>query len=651
MSELAREAARPRPALRLLVTSQAPLEVDGAHLVELGPLGADDAAELFALRATSRPSQATTESDDRAVLDLCRSLDGLPLAIELAAARTRTLTVEEISRRLDDRFAVLNDPTQPPARARRSLRSTIGWSYDLLFPDDQRGLWALATFAGGAPLAAVELVLAALEVPASAAIDVVGRLVGRSLVIVEDDVGSDAGTARLRYRLLDSIRAFALESMDGGRALRHSRWQPTRRGTPMLRGCPRPVCAVRHRLSTSPSRAPNGPTSMPPSRGAAPTTLRSLSRSPPDSAGPGWCSATAAAPRGSWSRWMPVGDNGDPLRRADAMLLAGWIEASSGDLEPARQHVDAADRARRDARRPGPAGPLRLLPGLRRLPPRRVPDHALDAHRPQPGALRRAGPALGPGRQRPVRRSRRDLRGRPERSESGGARGPGWLRLVDDPWLRARGEAVLGELARIRHRFDDAVVYLGQRGGRPLADSASSRPRPISSSSLGRAQCQAGDYAAGAVHPWSWAIGKAEATGDVRLAALARVHLGRVLRAEGDTVAARSVLEQAAAWHRKPGGGEQAALGECLLAALDAADGRFPVARDRLLSLLSEARLDGRPTSRSSPSTRSPGWRRTTATLSVRKTSWRERPCGWRTPTHFVTEHDRTDAAWVRGAG
>ena len=135
---------------------------------------------------------------------LCRSLDGLPLAIELAAARTRTLSIQEIARRLDDRFAILHDPTSRRPERRRALRATIQWSYDLLFPDDQRGLWALSTFVGGAPLTGLEAVLAALDVPATNAVDVVSRLVNRSLVIVDD---SDAD--RPRYRLLDSIRAFA----------------------------------------------------------------------------------------------------------------------------------------------------------------------------------------------------------------------------------------------------------------------------------------------------------------------------------------------------------------------------------------------------------------------------------------------------------
>ena len=160
-----------------------------------------------------------------AVHELCRSLDGLPLAIELAAARSKTLSIEEIARRLDDRFGVLSDPTSRKPERRRALKATIRWSYDLLFPDDQRGLWALATFAGGAPLPAVESVLAALDVPAAAAIDVVGRLAGRSLVIVDDE---ESPVGR-RYRLLDSIRAFALDAMaDAGLTeaalAAHARW-------------------------------------------------------------------------------------------------------------------------------------------------------------------------------------------------------------------------------------------------------------------------------------------------------------------------------------------------------------------------------------------------------------------------------------------
>ena len=204
------------PGLRILCTSQARARRRRRDRVRARAAGARRRR-----RALHAGRARRGEAAGDAVHELCRSLDGLPLAIELAAARTKTLSIEEINRRLDDRFSVLSDPTSRRPQRRRALKATIGWSYELLFPDDQRGLWALATFAGGAPLAAVESVLEALDVPASAAIDVVGRLASRSLVIVDDDAG------RVRYRLLDSIRAFALDAMDEagltGRAARRAR--------------------------------------------------------------------------------------------------------------------------------------------------------------------------------------------------------------------------------------------------------------------------------------------------------------------------------------------------------------------------------------------------------------------------------------------
>ena len=242
------------PGLRILCTSQVPLDIDGETVVELAPLPLGDAVQLFTCRATAHRAGRDLGDRDDAIHELCRSLDGLPLAIELAAARTRTLSVEDIIRRLDDRFGVLHDPTSRKPERRRALGATIRWSYDLLFPDDQRGLWALATFAGGAPLGAVEFVLHALGVPAPAAVDVVGRLASRSLLIVDDDTSTHR-----RYRMLDSIRAFALETHVRGRA------QPDRAGRA------RPLVRRRRRIldewrsqqpSSRPSRVRPGGTSQ-----------------------------------------------------------------------------------------------------------------------------------------------------------------------------------------------------------------------------------------------------------------------------------------------------------------------------------------------------------------------------------------------------
>ncbi len=212
------------PGTRILCTSQVPLGIDGEALFELEPLALDDAVELFTQAGLGAAQERDGGVRSDQVHDLCRALDGLPLAIELAAARTKTLSIAEINRRLDDRFDVLNDPASRKPERRRALKATIGWSYELLFPDDQRGLWALATFAGGATLPAVEYVVEALDVPRRTAIDIVSRLASRSLVLVDE-----AADGSLRYRLLDSIRAFALEALaDAGLTATahaaHARW-------------------------------------------------------------------------------------------------------------------------------------------------------------------------------------------------------------------------------------------------------------------------------------------------------------------------------------------------------------------------------------------------------------------------------------------
>ena len=142
------------------------------------------------------------------------------------------------------------------------------------------------------------------------------------------------------------------------------------------------------------------------------------------------------------------------------------------------------------------------------------------------------------------------------------------LHAVDDPWLHVRGEAMLGEFARIEQRFDDAVAHLA-RAAETSRRLGFAQTEAYQVSNLGRAQCQAGDYDAGAA-TLALAVEKAEATGDVRLAALVRIHLGRVLRALGRRAEARVTLEATVAWHRGGRGGEQAPLGEVLLAAEDA---------------------------------------------------------------------------------
>jgi predicted ATPase/DNA-binding SARP family transcriptional activator len=625
------------PALRILCTSQLPLEIDGERAVELAPLELSDAVELFARRASRLTGAAR---DDESVLDLCRSLDGLPLAIELAAARTRTLTVEEITRRLDDRFSVLKDPSSRRPERRRSLRSTIGWSYDLLFPDDQRGLWALAAFAGGAPLPAVEFVLEALGVPAAATIDVVDRLVTRSLVTLHDDSGADGGP---RYRLLDSIRAFALEAMaEAGEAElaleSHARWYAD-----LAAGSTSGVRSAdqdKHLRFARTERA-NIDAALAWSVGHDP--LRALDLA----SGFGWAWVVLGDSRGA-ERIVAALEATAGLdtdrQRAVALLLAGWIEASTGDLALARQHVDAATGLAESS------DDLDLQARCAYYLAYVVSHHGEFR---EALALTDRSRAIYDGLHRPWDQAANALfaaraaisAADEQRSIEAVADVERWLEAVEDPWLHARGEAIKGELARVQHRFGDAVMHLTS------AAEASHRlgflqTEAYQLSSLGRAQCQTGDYAAGIV-TLRTSIAKAEATGDVRLAALIRVHLGRALRAEGDVVGARAALASAAAWHREAGGGEQALLGECLLCALEAADGE-PLARDRLVALLTEAKeQDAAHVEVFALDTLA-----RLAADSGREAEARElldrADRRMEAASHFITDHDRTDAHWVR---
>ena len=569
------------PALRILCTSQVPLDIDGEVVFELAPLALSDAVELFTRRATAQRVGRTASVDSDSVLDLCRSLDGLPLAIELAAARTRTLSVEEITRRLDDRFLVLSDPTSRRPERRRSLRSTIQWSYDLLFPDDQRGLWALATFAGGAPLSSVEFVLEALDVPAAAAIDVVGRLASRSLVIVDDE----ASSSPVRYRLLDSIRAYALEALaeaglaDRARAA-HAAWfaDVASVSTPGVRS--------RHQaehLSFARTERANIDAAL--AWGATHDPLLALGIVN----GFGWAWVVLGDSRGAQrivTALESAGEAAPAQDRASALLLAAWVEASTGHLEPARNHIAEAESLADGIRDPDLQARCSYYLAY-------VVSHQGDFRRAM--ELTDRSRAIYDALDRPWDQAANSLfaaraaisAGDVTRSVGGAEQVQRWLQEVDDPWLHVRGEAMLGELARLQRRYDDAVGHIGRAAERSR-QLGFQQTEAYQVMSLGRAQCQAGDYEAGSA-TLRLATDKAQAIGDVRLAALARVNLGRVLRALGEMAAARAALEAATAWHRESGGGEQAALGECLLAAMDAVD-QVTDAKERLEAILDEAR-------------------------------------------------------------
>jgi predicted ATPase/DNA-binding SARP family transcriptional activator len=182
------------PDLRVLITSRAPLAIAAERVYLLGELDAGDAARLFSERAVAaRPSVQLTE---RLVTSIIARLDGLPLAIELAAARVRTMALEEIDRRLEDRFALLRGGDRSAPGRHRTLFAVIDWSWNLLTAGERRALRRLALFHDGFTLAAAE------EVLGDNAVEAVQGLVDQSLLSVGE---TPAGG---RYRMLETVREF-----------------------------------------------------------------------------------------------------------------------------------------------------------------------------------------------------------------------------------------------------------------------------------------------------------------------------------------------------------------------------------------------------------------------------------------------------------
>ncbi|MEU1285534.1 regulator [Kitasatospora sp. NPDC005856] len=220
-AELADALLRALPGLRLLITSRTALRASGEHLLPVAPLpvgparpGAlpdalPDAVRLFAERARAvLPSFEVTEANAEAVALLCRRLDGIPLALELAAGRLRALSVEQVTARLDDRFRLLTGGSRTALPRHQTLRTTIGWSHELCTVQE-RLLWArLSVFAGGFDLEAAEYVCAGEGIEAEEVLDLLDELVAKSVVLREDSAFG------VRFRLLDTLSEY------GGRWLR-----------------------------------------------------------------------------------------------------------------------------------------------------------------------------------------------------------------------------------------------------------------------------------------------------------------------------------------------------------------------------------------------------------------------------------------------
>ncbi|MFJ9039119.1 ATP-binding protein [Streptomyces sp. NPDC102406] len=198
---LLREAA----GVSVLATSRQPLDVPGEHCCAIAPLGPDDALELFVQRAAAVvPGFAVTDANRGRLGALAARLDGIPLALELAAVRLRAVPLEQLTERLGQRFEVLTGGRRTALSRHQTLRTAIGWSHELCTPRE-RLLWArLSVFAGSFELSAAEEVCAGGELTAGDVLECLIGLVDKSVV---QRIGENGG----RYRLLDTIREYGAE--------------------------------------------------------------------------------------------------------------------------------------------------------------------------------------------------------------------------------------------------------------------------------------------------------------------------------------------------------------------------------------------------------------------------------------------------------
>jgi predicted ATPase/DNA-binding winged helix-turn-helix (wHTH) protein len=220
-ASMAEALLRANPAARVMATSREPLRAEGECLYQVPPLaipteGSRDAEDLlqygavrlFVSRARAAAPQFSPDGQVAAVIAaICRHLDGIPLAIELAAARTTAFGVEELAARLDDCFHLLTGGRRTALPRHQTLRATLDWSYELLPELERMVLRRLAIFAGGFTLQAASTVAAIGEIAGSDIVDCAANLVAKSLV------AADLGGATGWYRLLETTRAYALEKL------------------------------------------------------------------------------------------------------------------------------------------------------------------------------------------------------------------------------------------------------------------------------------------------------------------------------------------------------------------------------------------------------------------------------------------------------
>ncbi|MFI1865265.1 AfsR/SARP family transcriptional regulator [Streptomyces jumonjinensis] len=551
------------PGLSVLATSQEPLGVDGERVLPVPPLGPAAAVDLFLARAVTPPGFLLDPENARAVAALCARLDGIPLALELAAARVRTLGVHGLLARLDDRFALLAGGLRSLPERQRTLRAVIDWSWGLLTPAERTVLRRLSVFAGSCTLEAVEAVCAGGGVRAGETLDLTARLVDRSLVVLVDRADGPA------YRLLESVKEYGRERLhEAGETEavreRHSRHYTglALRAAPMLRGPEQQHWLERlDRAGADLDRAVGFAVRT----GAADRALRTVNaltwywvlRGRPSDARRALDTALAAVP-GIRSDQRPGA--APAVERARAMAWRLGVALLDG-AAPA----DSAERIRSVAAYEGTDGvddPLGHATALWFLGSAQMGSGAVDTgerlvNRALEG-FRALGDDWGTAAALSVRARHAMARGDLDAVRRDGESSARLFRAIGDRWgqlqtvfpLAALSE-ISGDYARATRLQQDGLAIAEQLG---LWTEAAKRL-----SGLGRLALLAGDHARAAdCHRRAWRLAREQHFRDGE--ADARLGLGLGARREGDFELAENHLREVLAWFREVDYGPGVAL-------------------------------------------------------------------------------------------
>ena len=551
-AQVADGVLRAAPRVRILVTSRERLGVAGEALLPVPPLGVpgatevspeqlaqSDAVQLFVDRATAvQPSFLLDAGTAPAVCYVCRRLDGIPLALELAAARVRILPPQEIAARLDDRFSLLSSANRRALPRHQTLRAAIDWSYGLLSEPERELFGRLSAFAGGFTLEAAEEVCGGTEV-----LELLSQLVDQSLVVPED-------SGHARFRMLETLRRYAGERLaESGAGSR--RWQRrhaeyflrlAERAEPLLRG-PRQAVWLRQLEADQDNFS---------------AAIDWALRDDPEIA-VRLSSALAyfwligrhrSEVRRRLAEAVDTARGVSPVNRARALVWAAQLANVEGRPDRAASYAQEAYELAGGAGDPWLTGMCEAILGLAvglsgdfgRA------GELLDAAGARFGQL---GDEWGAALAAMLLGLVSAFAAEPARAVALTRRGLDGFRAAGDQWGQTMALELLGLLARRQGAYDDAITVYEEALG-VVRDLGLRDETPFLLADLGDLHIQLGDFEAAAVFH-KQALDLAQELGTRDAAALARKGLAEAARRQGDYSRARELHQAALAFYREAG--------------------------------------------------------------------------------------------------